>query len=136
MVKKPPHEPLNVEGHELLDHAALQTLFGKTARGDGPCCDQHAESSRPDPVDQGQDTGELSDACAVQPDKGAFRSSNAAFTAAFRQALTVFLAALEASRQKDGSERTGRRGQQPIHPQAGRQFTNQDTPLPVLSAIS
>jgi hypothetical protein len=48
----------------------------------------------------------------------------------------VFFAALEAPRQKNASEWTDRRGQQPVHPQASRQFTTQDAPPPVLSAIS
>jgi hypothetical protein len=126
MFKKPPNEPRNVERNELVNHPALEALFSKPTRGDSPCCDKHAESSRPDPLDERQNAGEFADTCAMQPDEWTFRPRDAAFAAALGQALTVFLAALESSRQKDGSKRTSRGRQQPIHPQASRQFTTQD----------
>src|SRR5262245_51050900 len=72
----------------------------------------------------------------MQPDKGAFRPRNATFTTALGQTLPVFLAALESAAQENRSERSCRRGQQPIDPQTGRQFAAQGPLLPILSAIS
>src|SRR5262249_25372980 len=105
VLEEPADVPRNVEWDELMDHAALQALFSKPTRGHGSRCHKHAESTRPDPVDKRQDTGEFADTCAMQPDQRTFRPPDAAFATALGQALTVFLAALEASRQKNGSER-------------------------------
>ena len=83
----------------MVDHATLKALFGKPARCDSPRCDKHAESPGPDLVNERQDTGKFADTCAMQPDERTVRPPNAAFAAALGHALTMFLAALEASRQ-------------------------------------
>src|SRR5262249_61423357 len=76
------------------------------------------------------------DARPMQPDKGVFRPGEMIFTTAFGQAMTVLLAALDAPGQQNGNERSRRRGQQPVHPQAGRQSTTQDLLLPSTSSYA
>src|SRR5262245_19423724 len=119
-----------------MNHSAVEALFGKAARGDGACCDQHAHAARPDPVDQRQDTCKFSDTGAMQPDEWTIRPCDTAFTPSLGQALAVFLAPLQTTRQENGSERSRRRGQQPINPQTSRQFAAQGPLLLFLSAIS
>jgi hypothetical protein len=136
MVEKTTHEPGNIKWNELVNHPALQALLGQAARCDSARSDQHAHPAGADSIDQRQNTRKLTDARAMQPDKRAFGTRNATFTTAFRQALPVFLAALESSGQENRSERSCRCGQQPIHPQTGRQFAAQGPLLLVWSAIS
>src|SRR5262245_56645525 len=136
MIEKTADEAGNIERDELVNHAAAEPLFGKTARGDGACCDQHANAARPDPVDQRQDACKFADACAVQPHERTFWPRKTALTPSLGQALSVFLAALKTARKQNRGERSRRRGQQPINPQTSRQFAAQGLLLPVLSAIS
>jgi len=120
MIEETAHEPGNIKRNELMDHSVVEALFGEPARGDSACCYQHAYAPRTDSIDQRQDACKLSDAGAVQPDKRTFRPGNATFAPALRQTLSVFLAALDTPREKDGSEWSRRRGQQPINPQTSR----------------
>src|SRR5262245_11180458 len=105
MIEEAADEARNVDRHELMHDRARQTLLGETARRDGASRDQNGDAARANPLDQWQHAGELSHACAVQPDKWSIRPCDAAFSAPFGEALTMLFSALGPARKQHGSER-------------------------------
>ena len=83
MIEEAADEARNVDRDELMHDAARQALLCEIARCNGAGRDQDGDAARANPLDQRQDAGKLSHACAVQPDQWSVRPRDAAFAAPF-----------------------------------------------------
>jgi len=135
MIEEAADEARNVDRDELMHDAARQALLCEIARCNGAGRDQDGDAPRANPLDQGQDAGKLSHACAVQPDQRSVRPRDAALASAFGKTLTMLFSALGPARKKHGGEWCRRPRHQTVDHQSGGQSAHDALP-PDLSARS